>query len=332
MTQPLNKEIQMTALISTALSAMAGALLMNAAVAQTYPARPIRIIIPFAPGGATDVVFRILAPQLSENLGQPVLIDNRPGGAAIIGMDLALKSPPDGYTLGVANVSFGVNPSLFQKMPFDSEKDIVPVSLVALVPMVLAVHPSVPVRSVKELIALAKARPGGLNYASAGNASAGHLAMELLKTITGVDIVHIAFKGGGPQVISSVSGETAIIFTTVPASIQHLRSGRLVGLGVSTAKRDAALPEVPTIAESGVPGYEFYEWQGIVTPAGTPAAVVSRLHRELVRALELADVKKRIAGVGAHAVGGTPEELAAFIKKEITTWAKVVKSAGIRAD
>lgn len=319
-------------LTEIALSAVVGALLASAAAAQNYPTHPIRVIIPFSAGGATDVVFRILAPHLSVNLGQTVIIDNRPGGAATIGMDLALKSPPDGYTLGVANVSFGVNPSLFPKMPFDSERDIAPVSLVSMVPMVLAVHPSVPVRSVKELITLAKAKPGGLNYASAGNASAGHLAMELLKFQTGIDIVHIAFKGGGPQVISSVSGETAIIFTTVPASIQHLRSGRLVGLGVSTLKRDPALPEVPTIAESSVPGYEFYEWQGVVAPAGTPAAVVSRLHREIVRTLEIAEVKKRIAGVGAHEVGGTPEELAVFIKKEIAMWAKVVKTAGIRAD
>ena len=246
-------------LTEIALSAVVGALLASAAAAQNYPNHPIRVIIPFSAGGATDVVFRILAPHLSVNLGQTVIIDNRPGGAATIGMDLALKSPPDGYTLGVANVSFGVNPSLFPKMPFDSERDIAPVSLVSMVPMVLAVHPSVPVRSVKELITLAKAKPGGLNYASAGNASAGHLAMELLKFQTGIDIVHIAFKGGGPQVISSVSGETAIIFTTVPASIQHLRSGRLVGPGVSTLKRDPALPEVPTIAAPGVPGYEFVE-------------------------------------------------------------------------
>lgn len=314
------------------LTLLAGALLAGAAGAQNYPARPVRIIIPFAVGGGTDVVFRILAPHLSENLGQTVVIDNRPGGAATIGMDQTAKAAPDGYTLGVANVSFGVNPSLFPKLPFDSEKDLAPVSLVALVPMVLAVHPSVPARSVKELIALAKANPGGLNYGSAGNASAGHLAMELLKHMTASDIVHIAFKGGGPQVISAVSGETAIIFTTVPASIQHLRSGRLIGLGVSTAKRDASLPEVPTIAESGVPGYEFYEWQGVVAPAGTPAAIITRLNREISRTLDIPDVKKRIAGVGAQTAGGTPEELAAFIRKEIAMWAKVVKSAGIRAD
>ncbi len=317
---------------TSALALLAASILAGAATAQNYPARPVRIIIPFAVGGGTDVVFRILVPYLSENLGQSVVIDNRPGGAATIGMDQAAKSAPDGYTLGVANVSFGVNPSLFPKMPFDSEKDLAPVSLVALVPMVLAVHPSVPARSVKDLIALAKAKPGVLNYGSAGNASAGHLAMELLKHQTGTDIVHIAFKGGGPQVISAVSGETAIIFTTVPASIQHLRSGRLIGLGVSTLKRDPSLPEVPAIAESGLPGYEFYEWQAVVAPTGTPAAIITKLNREIARTLEIPEVKKRIAGVGAQTVGGTPEELAAFIKKEIAMWARVVKSAGIRAD
>jgi tripartite-type tricarboxylate transporter receptor subunit TctC len=316
----------------TALALLAATSLAGAAAAQNYPSRAVRVIIPFAVGGGTDVVFRILVPYLSENLGQSVVIDNRPGGAATIGMDQAAKSAPDGYTLGVANVSFGVNPSLIAKMPFDSEKDLAPVSLVAMVPMVLAVHPSVPARSVKDLIALAKAKPSVLNYGSAGNASAGHLAMELLKHQTGTDIVHIAFKGGGPQVISAVSGETAIIFTTVPASIQHLRSGRLIGLGVSTLKRDPSLPEVPSIAESGLPGYEFYEWQAVVAPAGTPAAIIAKLNREIARTLDIPEVKKRIAGVGAQTVGGTPEELAAFIKKEIAMWAKVVKAASIRAD
>ena len=320
-----NNRIAMTTLL-------AALLLAGTAVAQNYPSRPVRVIIPFAVGGGTDVVFRILVPYLSENLGQTVVIDNRPGGAATIGMDQAAKSAPDGYTLGVANVSFGVNPSLIAKMPFDSEKDLAPVSLVAMVPMVLAVHPSVPARSVKDLIALARSKPGVLNYGSAGNASAGHLAMELLKHQTGTDIVHIAFKGGGPQVISAVSDETAIIFTTVPASIQHLRSGRLIGLGVSTLKRDPSLPEVPAIAESGLPGYEFYEWQAVVAPAGTPAAIITKLNRDIARTLEIPEVKKRIAGVGAQTVGGTPEELAAFIKKEIAMWAKVVKAAGIRAD
>ena len=305
---------------------------VGSAAAQNYPARSIRIIIPFAAGGATDVVFRMLTPPLSEHLGQQVVIDNRPGGAATIGMDLAAKAAPDGYTLGVANVSFGVNPFILRKLPYDTEKDFVPVSLVATVTQVLLVHPSVPVRTVKEFIALAKAKPGALNYASGGNASSGHLACELLMHRTGIKMVHIPYKGGGPSVISSVSGETAINFTSVPASVQHLRSGRLVGLGVSSLTRDPALPDVPSIAEAGVPGYEFYDWQGVVAPAGTPGAVIVRLHQEIVKALGAPELRKRIAGVGARTVGSTPEELGAFIKKELATWSTVVKAAGIRID
>lgn len=300
--------------------------------AQNYPNKSVRIIIPFAAGGATDVVFRMLTPSLSEQLGQQVLIDNRPGGAATIGMDLTAKAAPDGYTLGVANVAFSVNPFILRKLPYDTEKDFVPVSLVATVTQVLLVHPSVPVRSVKEFIALAKAKPGVLNYASGGNASSGHLACELLMHNTGIKMVHIPYKGGGPSVISSVSGETAINFTSVPASVQHLRNGRLIGLGVSSLTRDPALPDVPSIAESGVPGYEFYDWQGVVAPAKTPTAAIARLHQEIVKALGDADLKKRIAGVGARTVGSTPEELGAFIKKELATWSTVVKAAGIRID
>jgi tripartite-type tricarboxylate transporter receptor subunit TctC len=304
----------------------------GSAASQNYPARPIRIVIPFAVGGSTDVVFRILAPRLSENLGQQVVIDNRPGGAATIGMDQVAKSPPDGYTLGVANLSFGANPFVLSKMPFDTEKDLVPVSLVTLVPMVLSVHPSVPARSVKELIALAKARPGSLNYGSAGNVSANHLATELFKYMTGTDIVHVPYKGGGPAVISIVGGETAILFATIPSAVQHFKSGRLIGLGVSTPKRDPTLPDIPTVAEAGVPGYEVYEWQGVVAPAGTPSAVINRLHQEIVKTLALPDMKERFAGVGAQAVGSTPDQLAAFIKKELAVWSKVVKTAGIHAD
>ena len=301
-------------------------------VAQNYPTRSVRIIIPFAAGGATDVVFRMLTPPLSENLGQQAVIDNRPGGAATIGIDLVAKAAPDGYTLGVANVSFGVNPFILRKLPYDTEKDFVPVSLVATVTQVLLVHPSVPVRSVKEFIALAKVKPGALNYASGGNASSGHLACELLMYRTGINMVHIPYKGGGPSVISTVSGETAINFTSVPASIQHLRTGRLAGLGVSSLIRDPALPDVPSIAEAGVPGYEFYDWQGVVAPAGTPGAVISRLHQAIVKALGEPELRKRIAGVGARTVGSTPDELGAFIKKQLATWSTVVKAAGIRID
>jgi tripartite-type tricarboxylate transporter receptor subunit TctC len=310
----------------------AGLALAGGADAQDYPNRAVRIIIPFAAGGATDVVFRMLTPALSEQLGQQTVIDNRPGGSAIIGMDLTARAAPDGYTLGVANVAFGVNPFALRKLPYDSDRDFAPVSLVATVTQVLLVHPSVPVRSVKELIALARAKPGALNYASGGNASSGHLACELLMHRTGIRMTHIPYKGGGPAVISSVSGETAINFTSVPASVQHLRSGRLIGLGVSSLARDSALPDVPSIAEGGVAGYEFYDWQGVVVPSKTPAVVITRLNQAFVKVLGDAALRKRIEGVGARAVGSTAEELGAFMRKEFATWAAVVKAAGIKLD
>jgi tripartite-type tricarboxylate transporter receptor subunit TctC len=304
----------------------------NHAVAQAYPTKPIRIIVPYSPGGSTDVVFRILAPRLTEILGQSVVVENRPGGSSTIGLDLAAKSPPDGYTLGVPNITFGANPSLMKKMPFDTEKDLVPVSLVSIVTLVLAVHPSVPARSVKQLIALAKAKPGSLNYGSAGNASANHLATERFSYMAGIKMVHIPYKGGGPAVISIVGGETAILFATIPSSIQHFQTGKLVALGVSSLKRNVALPDVPSIAEAAIPGFEAIEWNGVVVPAGTPSAVIGQLHQALAKALSIPEVKERIIGLGADPVGSSPEEFAAFIKKEIATWSKVVKEVGITVE
>ncbi len=304
----------------------------GSAAAQSYPVKPIRIIVPYAPGGSTDVVFRILAPRLTEILGQTVVVENRPGGSSTIGLDIAAKSPPDGYTLGVPNITFGANPSLMKKMPFDTEKDLVPVSLVSIVTLVLAVHPSVPARSVKELIALAKAKPGSLNYGSAGNASANHLATERFSYMTGTKMVHIPYKGGGPAVISIVGGETALLFATIPSSIQHFRTGKLVALGVSSLKRNVALPDVPSIAEAAVPGFEAIEWNGVVVPAGTPAAVIGRLHQALAQALSIPEVKERIVSLGADPVGNSPEEFSAFIKRELASWSKVIKEVGITID
>ncbi len=297
--------------------------------AQGYPVKPIRVVVPYAPGGSTDVVMRIVAPRMSESLGQQVVVENRPGGSSTIGLDIAAKSPPDGYTLGVANITFGANPSLFKKMPFDSEKDLLPVSLVSIVTLVLTVHPSVPARSVKQLIALAKDKPGSLNYGSAGNVSANHLATERFSYMTGIKMVHIPYKGGGPAVISIVSGETAILMATIPSSIQHFQSGRLIPLAVTSPKRNAALPDIPSIAEAGVPGYEAIEWNGVMVPAGTPPAVISRLHQAIARALAVPEVKERILALGADPVGSSPEEFGAFIKKEIATWSKVIKEVGI---
>ena len=300
--------------------------------AQGYPTRPIRIIVPYAPGGSTDVVFRLLAPRLAEDLGQTVVVDNRPGGSSTIGLDLAAKAPPDGHTWGTPNITFGANPSLMKKMPFDSEKDLVPVSQVAVVTMVLSLHPSVPARSVKQLIALAKARPGELNFGSAGNASANHLATAKFMNMSGTNLTHVPYKGGGPAVIALVSGETSMLFATIPSAIQHIQGGRLRGLAVSRAQRNPALPEVPTVAEAGVPGFEAIEWNGVMVPAGTPPAVVRRIHQALAKVLGAPAMKERIVNVGAEVVGSSPEEFTAFIKSEFSAWARVIKEVGITVE
>jgi tripartite-type tricarboxylate transporter receptor subunit TctC len=301
--------------------------------AQTYPARSVRIIVPFAPGGATDAVMRMMAPRLSENLGQQAVVDNRPGGASTIGMDIVAKSAPDGYTLGVANLSFSINPTLFgAKLPYNTEKDFALVSLATIVPLVLSVHPSVPARTVKELIALAKARPGSLNYSSSGNASATQMATELFRYMAGINIVHVPYNGGGPALISVLSGQVSIYAGSIPALLPHFKSGKLIGLGITTAKRDPAIPDIPTIAEAALPGYESREWQGIVVPAATPAAIVFRLHQELVKTLAAPELRERFASVGAYAVGSTPEEFAVYLKQEIATMGRVIKEAGIRIE
>jgi tripartite-type tricarboxylate transporter receptor subunit TctC len=300
--------------------------------AQNFPVRTVRIIVPYAPGGSTDVVFRLLAPRLAEDFGQPVVVDNRPGGSSTIGLDLAAKSPPDGHTWGTPNITFGANPSLIRKMPFDSEKDLLPVSQVAVVTMVLSLHPSVPAKSVKQLIALAKARPGELNFSSAGNASANHLATAKFMHMSGAKLTHIPYQGGGPAVISLVSGETSMLFATIPSAIQHIQSGRLRGLAVSRAQRNSALPDVPTVAEAGVPGYEAIEWNGVMVPAGTPPAVVRRINQALVKALAVPALRERIVQIGSEPVGNSPEEFGAFIKSEFTAWAKVIKEVGIKVE
>jgi tripartite-type tricarboxylate transporter receptor subunit TctC len=288
--------------------------------------------VPYAPGGSTDVVFRILAPRLSEDLGQSVVVENRPGGSSTIGLDLAAKSPPDGHTWGINNITYGANPSLIRKMPFDSEKDLLPVSQVTVVNLVLSLHPSVPARSVKELIALAKSRPGQLNFASAGNASANHLATAKFMNQTGTKMVHVPYKGGGPAVISLVGGETSLLFATIPSAIDHIKVGRLRAIGVSRAQRSSVLPEVPTIAESGVPKFEAIEWNGVMLPAGTPPAIIRRAHQSVAKALALPAVQERIVAVGAEVVGSTPEEFSAFLKSEFASWAKVIKEVGITVE
>lgn len=299
-------------------------------IAQTYPTKPVRVIVPFAPGGSTDIVARLLAPQLSANLGQSVVVDNRGGGGATIGMDLVAKAPPDGHTVGIATLTFALNPSLFAKLPYHSERDFVPVSLVSVMPFVMMIHPSVPARSVKELIALAKSRPGALNFSSSGVGSASQMAVELFKYMTNTDMVHIGYTGGGPALMALLSGQVSIFTGSMLAGLSHFKSGRLIPLGLTGTKRDPAIPDVPTIAESGLPGFELQEYQGFVVPAGTPPAAVQRLNAEVVKALANPELRERFTSQGAQIVGSTPEQLTDHIRKQTALWAKVIKSAGIK--
>ena len=300
--------------------------------AQTYPVKPIRVIVPYAPGGSTDVVWRILAPRMSEILGQQVVVDNRPGAASTIGLEIVAKSPPDGYTVGANNIAYGANPSIYRKLPFDSEKDLAPVSLISIVTLVATVHPSIPARSIKALIALAKSKPGALTYGSAGSGSANHLATARFEHMAGIKMVHVPYKGGGPAVVSVVGGETSFLMATIPSSIQHFKTGRLIPLAVSSAKRNAALPELPTIAEAGVPGYEAIEWIGLVVPAGTPQNVIRALYQASMKASQGTDVREKVSALGADFVNSTPEEFDQFIKRELAVWSKVVKEVGIKID
>lgn len=304
------------------------------AQAQEYPSRPIRIIVSSAPVGANDIVARLAGAKLTEALGQQTIIDNRPGASGITGVQAVVKSPPDGYTLLLGNFStLAVNLSLFEKLPYDTLKDFQPITLIARVPQVLTVHPSLPVKSVKDLIALAKAHPGKLNYGSGLSGSGAHLSAELLKWHTKIDIVMVPYKTGvGGALTALVGGEVTIVFGGVPGVAPFLQSKRLRALGVTGAKRVPAFPDLPTIEEAGVPGYELTLWYGLLAPAGTPSAVVSRLNAALTRSLQTADMKERLAALGADPAPTTPDEFAAMLPPEIKKWATLVKAAGIKAE
>ena len=299
------------------------------AQAQEYPVKPIRWVIPYSPGGASDITARTLAPNLSQLLGQQVVVDNRAGGAAIPGFDIVAKAPPDGYTWLLANIAFGANPSLFKKLPFDVEKDFAPVTKLAVVPLVVAVHPSLPVKNLNDLLALMRKSPGKINYGSAGNGGANHLATEVFRLYTKVDIVHVPFKGGGPAVAALVGGQIEMLFATISSSHAHIKAGRLRGLALTYHKRSGALPEIPTLQELGLKGYNVNEWQCLVVPGGTPKAVIDRLQKEAVATLRDPKVKARMVDLGAEIEGTTTEEAAAFLKSEWALWRKTVKEAGI---
>ena len=303
------------------------------ALAQDYPVRPIRFIAPNLPGGPTDILARIIAQKLSDSLGQPVVVENRAGAAGNIGTEVAAKSPPDGYTLLSGNIAtFGANASLYKRLGFDPVKDFAPVVLVATQPNILVVHPSLPVTSAKELIALAQARPGQLNYAGSGIGAVAHLAAELFKNDTATNIVHIAYKSAAPALTDLIAGQTQLMFATALSVQPHLQAKRLRPLAVTTPQRARAFPELPTVAEAGVPGFEATTWHGVLVPAGTPATIVGKLNAEINRLLQLPDVRERLGNLGAEIVGGTPKEFAEHIQREIPRWAKVIKAAGIQLE
>ena len=300
--------------------------------ADPYPSRPIRMIVAYPPGGGTDQVGRVMAEQLTVTLGQNVVVDNRGGATGNIGTELASRALPDGYTLLMGNVApNAVNVSLFKKLPFDPVKDFSPVSLVAITPNILVAHPSIPVKTIKELIAYAKAKPGTLNFPSAGVGSSSHLAGELLKSLAGISMVHVPFKGGGPALVAVIAGEVQIMFATMPAAMPHVKSGKVKPVAVTTAKRSKAMPELPTIAESGVKGYDASTWYGLLAPAGTPQAIITRLHGDTVKILA-GPTRQRLETQGFEPDGGSPAEFANYIKSEIIKWAKVIKDAGIPAE
>lgn len=303
----------------------------STALAQSYPAGSLRIVVPFPPGGGTDIMARALAQKLNESWGQPAVVDNRGGANGTIGAALVAKAPPDGYTMLVAPSGFAVNPSIYRALPFDAVKDFAPVTQLAASPLVIVVHPSLPARSVKELIALAKARPGEINYGSSGNGSPPHLGTELFKHMSGINMVHIPYKGAGPAAIDVVGGQISLYFMNMLQAKPLVKSGKVRALGVTSPRRFPALPDVPAVAEAGVPGYEMTNWYGLFLPAGSPKAALGKLHAEVARILNLPDMKDRLAADGAVVVASTPEQFAAFIKQEMAKFAKVVKISGMTA-
>ncbi len=313
------------------LAAAALALCSGVAAAQSYPTKPVRIIIPFPPGGSNDIVGRLIAQQLSERMGKQFVVDNRGGAGGVLGSEIAANSVPDGYTLLIISVAYAFNPSLY-KLSYDPEKAFAPVALIGTGPNALTIFPKLPVNSVKDLIALAKSKPGQLNYATAGVGSFQHLGSALFTMMSGINAVHVPFKGGGPAMADVIAGNTQICLGSLIQVIPHIQSGRLKLLGIGSAKRTAAFPDVPTIAEAGVPGYDASNWWGILAPAGTPAAIVTKLNSEINAIVRSADIQKRFESQGAEAATMTPAEFGKYIRTETVKWSKVVKEAGIKAE
>ncbi len=303
------------------------------AAAQQYPNRPIRLVVPFAPGGSADTLARTLGQKLTDALQQQVVVDNRSGANGNIGMEIVARAAPDGYTIVLGYIAnLGIGPGLYARLPFDPIKDYAPVTQLASSPNILAAHPSLPVKSFRELIAYARANPGKLNYASASIASIGHLTGELLNRSAGIGMMHVPYKGSGQAVIDLLGGQVQMMFSGMSSVMPHIKAGKLRALAVTGAQRSPAVPDVPTIAESGFPGFEATAWYGVLAPARTPNSVISRLHDEIVRALMLPEVRERLNSVGFELVGSAPDQFAAFIKSEITKWTQVVRAAKISAE
>ena len=317
--------------IITSIGAIFCALCTAAAFGQAYPTKPIRIVAPFAPGGGTDLIARFAAQKMTESLGQQTVVDNRPGAGGTLGAELGAKAPPDGYTFTLIAGSYAVNPSLF-KLNFDSINDITPIIQLSQGPFLVVVHPSLPVKNVKELVALAKAKPGQLTFASSGAGSITQLATELFNDMAGIKMIHIPYKGTGPALTDTMAGQVQILFGSVGVTIPQLNSGRLRAIAVTTLKRIAALPDVPTIDESGLKGYSVVLWHGLIGPKGLPRPIVDRVNGDLNKALQTKEMQDRLAADGVSAAGGTPEQFAALIKKDIEVWRGVVKKAGVKAE
>jgi tripartite-type tricarboxylate transporter receptor subunit TctC len=299
---------------------------------QNYPVRPIRLVVPSSPGGGTDITARIIAPRLSEYLGQQIVIENRAGAGTMIGGEVVARAAPDGYTLLMGISTLAINPAMYRKVPYDALKDFVPISQVVALPNMLVTHPSLPVKSVKELVSFARARPGQINFASAGVGTSPHLSMELFLSMAGVKMVHVPYKGSGQGVIDLLAGHVSVMTPSIFTALGYARASRLRALGVTSAKRASGAPDVPTIAEAGVPGYEAVQWFGVLAPAGTPPAIVTRLHKEIVRTIRAPEISQKLVSDGADPVGSSPEEFAAFLRSETTKWARVAQEVGIKPE
>ncbi|HEV7394213.1 MAG TPA: tripartite tricarboxylate transporter substrate binding protein [Burkholderiales bacterium] len=317
---------------SAVLAATLVASWASGALAQTYPDRPVRVVVPFPAAGGTDILARLLLQRMAERLRANFVIDNRAGAGGTIGTEIVAKAAPDGYTILVASSSHTINPSVYKKIGYDPARDFAPVTLIASGPGVLVVHPSVPAKNVKELIALAKSKPGQLIYASAGNGTPPHLAAELFKSMAGVDLVHIPYKGNVPAFVDLLTGAVSLSFPTITSGLPQVRSGKLRALGVTSKQRSTVVPDVPTIAESGLPGYEATTWYGMLVPAKTRMEVIAKLHDHLVEVLKLPDIREKLLAQGLEPVANGPDEFGAIISTELVKWSKVVAAAGVKAE